>query len=373
MKISLPKIFISPANYIQAKDILFNSVTYLKRWGQKLAIVGDDNVYQLVGDRFIAYLRDNDFQVSKLDFGGEASPQAVQKAIDEIDGDIDFVAGIGGGKTLDTAKEIGEKLKINTIIIPTLASTDAPTSRLSVIYNEDGTFNSYKLHTKSPDLVLVDSNIIAHAPTKFLISGFGDALATYYEAQAVYDIKGFNNAIGLDTITSIKIAEASTETIFKYGAQALVANKQQVVTAALDSVIEANILMSGLGFENAGTSVAHTLQNSFPVLKSTKHLMHGEKVAFALLTQMFLQNAATTTINKYLHFFLSVGLPTTLADVGWEKATDEDLLKVTRFAAKPEFYLEQFRFDTSPEALLAAMRAADQYSKDYQNRQLVQS
>ena len=101
--------------------------------------------------------------------------------------------------------------------------------------------------------------------------------------------------------------------------------------------------------------------------------MHGEKVAFALLAQMFLQNAATTTINKYLNFFLSVGLPTTLADVGWEKATDEDLLKVTRFAAKPEFYLEQFRFDTSPEALLAAMRAADQYSKDYQNRQLVQS
>ncbi len=156
-----------------------------------MAIVGDDNVYQLVGNRFIAYLRDNDFQVSKLNFGGEASPQAVQKAIDEIDGDIDFVAGISGGKTLDTAKEIGEKLKINTIIIPTLASTDAPTSRLSVIYNEDGTFNSYKMHTKSPDLVLVDSNITVHVPTKFLISGFGDALATYYEAQAVYNIKGF--------------------------------------------------------------------------------------------------------------------------------------------------------------------------------------
>lgn len=101
--------------------------------------------------------------------------------------------------------------------------------------------------------------------------------------------------------------------------------------------------------------------------------MHGEKVAFALLAKMFLQNAATTTINKYLHFFLSVGLPSTLADVGWEKATDEDLLKVTRFAAKPEFYLEQFRFDTSPEALLAAKRAADQYNKDYQNQQLVQS
>ena len=35
-----------------------------------------------------------------------------------------------------------------------------------------------------PDLVLVDSNIIAEAPVRFLASGMGDALATYFEAQA---------------------------------------------------------------------------------------------------------------------------------------------------------------------------------------------
>ncbi|WP_052767566.1 MULTISPECIES: glycerol dehydrogenase [Lacticaseibacillus] len=372
MQIDLPKIFISPSNYIQAKNILFNADPYLSRYGSKAVIVGDENVYGLVGDRFIDYLKDNDYTVTKLMFGGEASPEEIQKAIDEIKDTPDFVIGIGGGKTLDTAKEIGQHLNIYTVIIPTLASTDAPISRLSVLYNEDGTFNAYQFHTKSPDLVLVDPAVISQAPPRFLASGFGDALSTYVEAKAVGDIHGFTNAQGIGTITAMKIAQASTDTIFEFGAQAFEANKAKVVTPALEAVIEANILMSGLGFESGGTSLAHALQNSFPALKKSKHLMHGEKVAYSLLTQLLMENAETEVINHYLHFFLQVGLPTTLEDLGWEDATDDELMLVANDAAAAWTGIDQLRFDTSPEAIVAAMRAVDQYSKDYQAHALAE-
>ena len=85
-----------------------------------MAIVGDDNVYQLVGNRFIAYLRDNDFQVSKLNFGGEASPQAVQKAIDEkafpiggldlerLQGDLTLRVSAGGEKFFPIGEQDAE-------------------------------------------------------------------------------------------------------------------------------------------------------------------------------------------------------------------------------------------------------------------------
>ena len=33
-------------------------------------------------------------------------------------------------------------------------------------------------------MVLIDSTIIANAPVRFLVSGMGDAMATWFEAQA---------------------------------------------------------------------------------------------------------------------------------------------------------------------------------------------
>src|SRR5699024_7644546 len=96
----------------------------------------------------------------------------------------DVVIGLGGGKTIDTAKAVGDALGIAVVVAPTTASTDAPTSALSVIYSDDGVFEGYKFYTKNPDLVLVDSKVIVNAPVFLLASGMGDAMATFVETRA---------------------------------------------------------------------------------------------------------------------------------------------------------------------------------------------
>lgn len=106
------------------------------------------------------------------------------------------MVGIGGGKTLDTAKAIGYYQKLPVVVIPTIASTDAPTSALSVIYTEAGEFEEYLIYPKNPDMVVMDTAIIAKAPVRLLVSGMGDALSTWFEAKACYDARATSMAGG---------------------------------------------------------------------------------------------------------------------------------------------------------------------------------
>lgn len=112
-------------------------------------------------------------------FGGECS----QNEIDRLRGVAEkaqcgAVLGIGGGKTLDTAKALAHFMGVPVAIAPTIASTDAPCSALSVIYTDAGEFDRYLLLPNNPDRVIVDTKIVAGAPARLLAAGIGDALAT---------------------------------------------------------------------------------------------------------------------------------------------------------------------------------------------------
>lgn len=183
---------------------------------------------------------------------------------------------------------------------------------------------------RNPTLVLVDSSIIAAAPVRFLVSGIGDALATWFEAEDCR-IKGAGNMTTRPgPMTAFELARFCYTTLMRYGRLAKLACEQHQVTPALEHVIEANTLLSGLGFESGGLAAAHAIHNGLTVLPATHKYWHGEKVAFGTLAMLMLTDRAPELIEEVYQFCEDIGLPTTLADIGLAGVSDDELLAVAR-------------------------------------------
>ena len=149
-----------------------------------------------------------------------------------------------------------------------------------MIYSETGVFERYLFLNSNPDLVLVDTDIIAAAPSRLLVSGMGDALATYFEARAVAASGALSCAGGKPTKGALALAKLCYETLLEDGVKAKLAVEAGACTQAVENIIEANTYLSGIGFESGGLAGAHAIHNGLTVIKDCHHLYHGEKVAF---------------------------------------------------------------------------------------------
>lgn len=357
------KVFASPSRYIQGKNALFSNAETLKQLGDNPILLCDDVVYGIVGKTFEAYLADNGMTPVHVAFNGEASDNEINRVVAIAkDNGSNVIIGLGGGKTIDSAKAIADVLTVPVIIAPTIASTDAPTSALSVIYTDEGAFEKYIVYSKNPDLVLVDTQVICQAPKRLLASGIADGLATWVEARAVMQKNGDTMAGGNQTLAGVAIAQACERTLFADGLKAMASCDRQVVTPALENVIEANTLLSGLGFESAGLAAAHAIHNGFTALTGDiHHLTHGEKVAYGTLTQLFLENRSREEIDRYIDFYQAIGMPTTLKEMHLDTASQDDFLKVGRQATMAGETIHQMPFVISPEDVAAALVAVDAY------------
>ncbi len=272
---------------------------------------------------------------------------------------VDILVGVGGGKTIDTAKIAADRAGIPVVIVPTIASTDAPCSGCAVLYSDDGIFERVYYQKMNPAAVVVDTSIIAEAPTRFLVAGMGDALSTWFEARSCERTQSANECGGLSTAVALGIAKLCYDSLINYGVAAKLANERQIVTPSLDRIIEANTLLSGIGFESAGLAAAHSIHNGLTALKETHSFYHGEKVAFGVLAGLQLANAPSDEVDTVYSFCESVGLPTTFSDIGLGDASRSQLMKVAENACAPGQPVHHEAGVMSTIAILDAMRAAD--------------
>ncbi|WP_405105525.1 glycerol dehydrogenase [Paenibacillus sp. FSL K6-1217] len=370
------RTFISPGKYTQGEDELLQLGYFVSTFGTSALLIAHPDDVKRVQAKLDATSSQFGITLVKGDFQGECSRQEISR-LQELarEHKCACTIGLGGGKAIDTAKCVAEGDAL--IIVPTIAATDAPTSHSAVIYTSEGAFEDYAYFKASPSVVLIDTTVIAQAPTRFLVSGMGDALSTYFEARATAASYSNVNAglpcgVHAGVITEAKgtkaalaLARLCYDTLLEDGAKAKLACDQNVVTPAMENIIETNILLSGLGFESSGLAAAHAIHNGLTALEGTHHYYHGEKVAFSTIAQLVLENAQQAEIDQVLSFCHSVGLPLCLADIGVASISHDELMEVARKACIPEESIHSMPFPVTAEAVAAAIAVADKLGEAF--------
>lgn len=373
------KAFISPSKYVQGEDELLNLGYFVKGYGNSALLIAHPDDVARVKEKLDKTAEKFQINFVESGFCGECSREEV-KRLQQVaaDNGCACTIGLGGGKAIDTAKCVA--MGDNLIICPTIAATDAPTSHSAVLYTPDGIFDDYAYFKQSPSVVLIDTTVISKAPTRFLVSGMGDALSTYFEARATSRSYSNVNA-GLPcgyreglcgeaktTNAALALATLCYQTLLRDGEKAKISSDCNMVTTALENIIEANILLSGLGFESGGLAAAHAIHDGLTTLAGTHKYFHGEKVAFGTIAQLILENAPEEELNEVLDFCIKVGLPVCLEDIGVDSITQEELMLVAQKSCIPEESVHSMPFSVSPEAVAAAVITADKIGKAHKNR-----
>lgn len=362
----MANILISPGKYVQGPGELKKLYTYVEKLGTKPLSLISESGYQRVGKEIEADFVRNHSQIVFDYFNGECCKKEIERLKKIVtDQDCDVIIGIGGGKILDTAKAVAYYTNLPVVICPTIASTDAPCSALSVIYTEEGLFEEYIFLPANPNLVLMDTQIIAKSPVRLTVSGMGDALATYFEARASQRKAASTCAGGTTTLAAMALAELCLDTLLDEGMKAKLALEAGVCSKSVEKIIEANTLLSGIGFESGGLAAAHAIHNGFTVLEECHSLYHGEKVAFGTLSQLLLENVPTEELDDIVQFCIDVGLPVTLEELGIKEVTPEKIMAVANASCAEGETIYNMPFEITVESVYSAILAADAVGRYY--------
>lgn len=343
------RILGAPRRYIQGPGALSGLPEIVAALGRSPIVIADP----VALDREGPPLPD----VSVLLFGGEITHAELDGLATEARlANADVVVAMGGGKAIDTGKGVAKRLNCPIVVVPTVASNDAPTSRLVVIYDENHAIVEVEMLASNPDVVLVDTAVVARAPRRLLAAGIGDCMSKTFEAAACARAGGANFFGGRTPLAALALANACYETVRRDAIAALEACDRGTPDEALENVVEAAVLLSGLGFESGGLSLAHSLTRGLTAHPTLAGALHGELVAYGTLVQVAHEGMAETGLADIAAFSKACDLPRRLADFGLAEPSPSDYAKI----AGPTLAAPHMKHLSATEgSLVAAMRLVE--------------
>ena len=361
----MARAFGGPNKYIQRAGEIDRLAAYLAPLGKRALVLIDRVLFDALSER-IAKSSGETLDIRFEQFGGECCTAEIERVRKiAVEHRADILVGVGGGKTADTAKIVAIDTGARIVIAPTIASTDAPCSAIAVRYTEHGVYEESLRLPRNPDAVIVDSALVAAAPARFLVAGIGDALSTWFEARSNIESRTDNYVAGgfPATEAGMTIAMHCQDVLMRDAVKAKVAVEAGLLTQAVENIIEANTLLSGLGFENCGCSAAHGIHDGLTVLEEVHGLFHGEKVAFGVLCLLMLENRESEEIEEMIRFCRSVGLPTKLADLGIVEDVPAKIGRVAEAACRPGNIIYATPVPITVTAVRDAILALDAFSR----------
>ncbi|MBE5921803.1 MAG: iron-containing alcohol dehydrogenase family protein [Lachnospiraceae bacterium] len=346
-------------NYSIGEDAYADVVKVCSIYGTKILLIGGKKGLAAGSNRLQEKLAGSKLEIVDTVWYGHDCTYAVIDSLANHAKEIqaDMIFGMGGGKVIDVAKGVGAKLELPVFTFPTIAATCAATTALSVVYREDGNFDSFYFFERPAYHCFIDLTVISQAPWKYLQAGIGDTIGKFFECHfsARGDKLEHSSALGRE------ISNMCYEPLLEYGEQALIDCKNYQVSVALEQAVLANIVSTGLVslmvLDDYNCAIAHSVYYGLVLLPGFEEKwLHGNVVAYGVLVQLAvdgnLQEAA-----RLKAFLQRLQIPTTLKQM--EVPVERDYLQavLTETVSGPD--MEHIPYQVTEDMIFDAIKLVE--------------
>jgi glycerol dehydrogenase len=358
----MTRIFRAPAFYIQGPGSLNLLGEKAATLGRSVVAICDSVVLPHIEADLTETLNRQDITPTIIPFDADVTHREMDRLAELVrskGGEV--VVGIGGGRTLDVAKGVSRRAGLPFVSVPTAASTDAPSTRGIVIYDDHHTMIAVEQMDQNPAFVIVDTAIIAKAPARLLLGGIGDALTAKFETEGAWKGTGLSKQGTRPLRTGVMLGDICYRMLLEHGAGAMRVAGTGEVTPDFEAVVETILWVSAVAFENTGLSIAHAVATELGAIEPVrKHSLHGEHAAYGTLVQAVAEGRPEDELTTLFGFFDEIGMPRRLSALGMPDIGDAAIEKLATACAESPFLVNQERMIDAND-LVAAFRAVENY------------
>lgn len=354
-------ILAFPAQVVRGAGAVDSTGEICKKYGKRALVIGGKTALKITEERISVSLTKANVEIAGVEwYGGECSRKNIDNLIKIVECcKADMIIAVGGGKAMDTGKAVGIFNKLPIITIPTIAATCAAATPLTVLYNEKSEFVENMFYDECPTSIIIDSDIILNAPSKWLIAGIGDTLAKMYELRAAASGMPFTSS----TISAVSNGKICYEIIKHFGKDARIATETKKINAGFESTVDAIILIAGLssifGGEKLRNAAAHGIYNGFTKIPVMHTVAHGLIVGYGNLCLLALENRSDYEILEEIHLAIDCGIPITLSQIA-QLSTEE--IQIGAKASAVSKAMSCMPFAVSPDMVIHAIQRVDMLS-----------
>lgn len=271
--------------------------------GDNILIVSGKNTFEIAGHSAKDNLESNNFNVEKI-LIKQANWESINKVKNNLD-NISLILGIGGGKVIDVAKMAATGTDIDFISVPTAASHDGIASPRASIKDRN---NATSLEAKSPISIIADTEIIAKAPFKLLVAGYGDIISNY---SAILDWKLSNRLLNehySEYAASLSLMSAK----MMIDSADIIKNRlDESARLIVKALISSSTAMIVSGNSRPASGAEHKFSHALDQI-APKSALHGEQCGVGTIMMMCLHGQNWKFIKESLK---KVNAPTTAEEL----------------------------------------------------------